>query len=264
MTDIADPGFRLSRLDDDIALFTLARPQKLNSLTKAMLEGLSAALDSLPAQGVRVLIITGEGEKSFCAGTDLAEIRGMEREARLAKNKMARELFHRLSCSKLISIAAMNGLAYGGGLELAMACSFRLALPHVRVSLPEIKLGLLPAYGGTQFLPAIVGRDRALEMMITGRAVSCEEALAIGLITRMVAAQADLVQQAMAFAREFTVYSQPAIDAIRACVDASGAVVTEAGLAVEDAAVTQVFQTEDAREGVAAFLEKRPPVFRHR
>ncbi|MEZ5652984.1 MAG: enoyl-CoA hydratase-related protein [Burkholderiaceae bacterium] len=264
MSDQPESGFQLRRLDDDVALFTLARPAKLNSLTKAMLDGLGDALDALPDQGVRVLIVTGEGDKSFCAGTDLAEIRGMERDARLAKNKMARELFFRLSRSPLMSIAALNGLAYGGGLELAMACTFRLARPHVRVSLPEIKLGLLPAYAGTQFLPAIVGRDRALEMMITGRAVDSAEALAMGLLTRVVPADGELIEHALAFAREFTIYSQPAIDAIRGCVDAAGATVTEQGLSVEDAAVTRVFQTDDAREGVAAFLEKRAPVFRHR
>lgn len=263
MTDMPDPGFHLERLDDDIALFELARPAKLNALTKPMLEGLAAAVDDLPAQGVRVLVVTGQGDKSFCAGTDLAEIRGMAPEARLAKNRMARELFFRLSNSPLISIAALNGLAFGGGLELAMACTFRLARPHVRVSLPEIKLGLLPAYAGTQFLPALVGRDRALEMMITGRSVPADEALAMGLLTRIVDDDA-LVEQAVAFARGFTVFSQPAIDAIRGCVAVAGDRVTEAGLAAEDLAVARVFRTDDAREGVAAFLEKRPPVFRHR
>jgi enoyl-CoA hydratase len=229
-----------------------------------MLEGLEQALETLPRSGVRVLVVTGEGDKSFCAGTDLAEIRDMPREARLAKNRMARELFFALSRSPLISVAAMNGLAYGGGLELAMACTFRLARPHVRVSLPEIKLGLLPAYAGTQFLPSLVGRDRALEMMITGRPVGAEEALAMGLLTRIVSSDAPLLEEAVAFAREFTGFSQPAIDAIRGCVDAAGFTVSEAGLHVEDEAVTRVFQTEDAREGVAAFLEKRAPVFRHR
>ena len=264
MTDSTDAGFRLSRADDDIAVFTLARPAKLNALTKPMLEGLADALERLPGEGVRVLVVTGEGDKSFCAGTDLAEIRGMARDARLAKNRMARELFFALSRSPLVSIAALNGLAYGGGLELAMACTFRLARAHVRLSLPEIKLGLLPAYAGTQFLPALVGRDRALEMMLTGRAVGADEALAMGLLTRIVADDAPLLGQAVAFARAFTGYSQPAIDAIRGCVQAAGATVTQAGLAVEDDAVTRVFQTDDAREGVAAFLEKRAPVFRHR
>ena len=143
-----------------------------------------------------------------------------------------------------------------------MACTLRLAAPHVAVSLPEIKLGLLPAYAGTQFLPAIVGPTRALEMMLTGRAVSATEALAMGLVGRIAGADASLVDQAIDYGREVTRFSPTAIAAIRACVAAAGATVTDAGVAVEDAQVRANFDSPDAREGVAAFLEKRPPVFK--
>jgi enoyl-CoA hydratase/carnithine racemase len=131
----------------------------------------------------------------------------------MAKTDMARELLVRLSRSPLVSFAAVNGLAFGGGLEAAMACTLRIAAPHSKVSLPEVKLGLLPAYAGTQFLPALVGPGRALELMLTGRAV------------------------------------------------AAGATVSDAGLAVEAAQVRANFDHPDVREGVAAFLEKRPPRF---
>jgi enoyl-CoA hydratase len=210
----------------------------------------------------RLLIITGEGTKAFCAGTDLAETQQMPPDARLDKSAMARDLLVRLSRSPVVSVAALNGLAYGGGLELAMACTQRVAAPHVRVSLPEIKLGLLPAYAGTQFLPALVGPARALDIMLTGRPVPADEALGMGLLNRVCAEGDDVVAAALALGREITQFSPDAIAGIRACVAASGLQVSGAGLAVEDRLVREVFLTDNAREGVAAFLEKRKAVFR--
>jgi enoyl-CoA hydratase len=245
---------------DEGAVFTIERPSKLNALTKPVLEGLSACIDTLEARGARLLVVTGRGDRAFCAGTDLAELQGMSGEARMAKTAMARDLLVRLSRSRLVSVAAINGLAYGGGLELAMACTLRIAAPHVTVSLPEIKLGLLPAYAGTQFLPALVGQARALEMMLTGRPVPAVEALSIGLVHRIAGTDAPLLDQALAFGREVVRHSPRAIDAIRACVDAAGPVVTDAGLGIEDE-VRATFDGPDAREGVAAFLEKRPARF---
>jgi enoyl-CoA hydratase len=245
----------------DGAVFTIERPTKLNALTKPVLLGLAACIDALESQGARLLVITGAGERAFCAGTDLAELQTMDGEARMAKTAMARDLLVRLSRSRLVSVAAINGLAYGGGLELAMACTLRIAMPRAAMSLPEIKLGLLPAYGGTQFLPAIVGSARATELMLTGRAVSAAEALTIGLIHRIALLDAPLREQALEFGREVTGFSPAAIAGIRRCVEAAGTMVTDAGLAVEDEQVRAVFDGPDAREGVAAFLEKRMPRF---
>ena len=241
------------------AIFTIERPAKLNALTKPVLLGLAATLDALEAGGARLLVVTGRGDRAFCAGTDLGELQGLDMAARMAKTSMARELLVRLSRSPLVSVAAVNGLAYGGGLELAMACTLRIAAPHVKVSLPEVKLGLLPAYAGTQFLPALVGPGRALEMMLTGRAVAIDEALAMGLLNRVATPDGPLLEQALAFGREVTRHAPSAIAAIRACVAQAGSTVTDAGLAVEDAQVRANFDHPDAREGVAAFLEKREP-----
>ncbi|MCX7230444.1 MAG: enoyl-CoA hydratase/isomerase family protein [Burkholderiales bacterium] len=241
------------------AIFTIERPAKLNALTKPVLLGLAATLDALEAGGARLLVVTGRGDRAFCAGTDLGELQGLDMAARMAKTSMARELLVRLSRSRLVSVAAVNGLAYGGGLELAMACTLRIAAPHVNVSLPEVKLGLLPAYAGTQFLPALVGPGRALEMMLTGRAVAVDEALAMGLLNRVATPDGPLLEQALAFGREVTRHAPSAIAAIRACVAQAGSTVTDAGLAVEDAQVRANFDHPDAREGVAAFLEKREP-----
>jgi enoyl-CoA hydratase len=259
----SDAPFTVEPLTDG-AVFTIERPAKLNALTRAVLDGLAACLDDLESRGARLLIVTGRGERAFCAGTDLAELQGLDMPARMAKTAMARELLVRLSRSRLVSVAAVNGLAYGGGLELAMACTLRIGAPHVSVSLPEIRLGLLPAYAGTQFLPALVGPSRALELMLTGRAVSATEAHAIGLLHRIAQADAPVLAQALAFGREVVRFSPGAIDAIRSCVAAAGPVVTDAGVAAEDAQVRANFDTPDAREGVAAFLEKRPARFGQR
>ncbi len=255
--------FRIHDLPEG-AVFQLCRPAKLNAITKPILLGLTALLDRLEADGARLLIIIGEGEKAFCAGTDLAETATMPKPHRLEKSAMARALFVRLSRSKLLSVAALNGLAYGGGLELAMACTLRIAKTTVTLSLPEIKLGLLPAYGGTQFLPALVGKSRALELMLTGRVISAREALEMGLIHRISAEDQLILDSALAFGREITRFSQPAIDGIKRCVAAADAQVNNAGLEVEDQVVREVFVNQDADEGVAAFLEKRPPRFKHR
>lgn len=243
------------------AVFRIERPAKLNAITRPVLLGLASCLDDLEARGARLLAVTGAGERAFCAGTDLGELQGLDSEARLAKSAMARDLLVRLSRSSLISVAAINGLAFGGGLELAMACTLRIAAPRATLALPEVKLGLLPAYAGTQFLPAIVGKARALEIMMTGRTLSTEEALAIGLVHRVADDDSPLIAQALRFGREVVRWSPAALSWIRRCVDAAGTQVSDDGLAVEDAAVRATFGSADAREGVAAFLEKREPKF---
>jgi enoyl-CoA hydratase len=242
------PAFSIEPLEDG-AIFRIERPTKLNAITKAVLLGLESCIDDLEARRLPLLVVTGRDDRAFCAGTDLGELQGLTAEQRAAKTSMARALLVRLSRSRLITVAAMNGLAYGGGLELAMSCMLRIAAPHVKMSLPEIKLGLLPAYAGTQFLPAIVGPARATELMLTGRPVETAEAHAIGLIHRIAA-------------REVSGFSPSAIDGIRQCIAAAGPQVTDTGLAVEDHFVRAEFDSPNAREGVAAFLEKRAPRFK--
>ncbi|WP_439815467.1 enoyl-CoA hydratase/isomerase family protein [Zavarzinia sp. CC-PAN008] len=252
--------YSFSRLEDG-GVFTITREAKRNALTRAVWEGLTQALDRLEAEGGRFLVITGGGDKAFCAGTDLAEAAGLGRDENAAKNARVRALLLRLSRSPVFSVAAVNGLAFGGGLEVAMGCAVRIAAPHATFSMPEVKLGVLPAYGGTQFLPAIIGRPRALDMMLTGRVVDAHEALAMGLINREAFADAPLLDQAIAYAREVTAFSPVAIANIRHAVEASGATVTEEGLAAEAHWVNETGLSADAREGVAAFLEKRKPVW---
>ncbi len=243
------------------AVFRIERPAKLNALTRAVMRGLSDCIDSLEARRARLLLITSSGERAFCAGTDLGELQGLSLDERMAKSDASRDLLVRLHRSPLLSIAAINGLAFGGGLELAMACTLRIAASHASFSLPEVKLGLVPAYAGTQLLPAIVGKARALEIMMTGRTLQCEEALAIGLVHRLARSSDSLMEEAISFAREITKWSPGALRAIRDCVDASGEQLTDQGLALERERVNTNYRSDDAREGMAAFLEKRPARF---
>jgi len=249
---------------DECVVLRLTRPAKRNAITRAILDGIEACCDALDAGRGRALVVTGEGDRAFSAGTDLEESATMSAEAAMAKTVRARTLLIRIHRATWTSIAALNGLAYGGGLELALACTFRVAVPGVRVALPEIKLGVLPTYGGTQLLPAVVGRARALDLLLTGRAVEVDEAYRIGLLDRIAADRDALLPEAFAFADAILAHSQYAIDRIRRAVDAAGATVTDAGMAVEMEAFRELMASEDAREGILAFLEKRAPTFRHR
>jgi enoyl-CoA hydratase len=249
---------------DAHCILRLTRPKKLNAITLAILDGLEECLDELDRGRARALVIIGEGDRAFSSGTDLAESIGLDPDANRAKVNRARSLLLRLRRSPVTSIAALNGLAYGGGLELALACTFRMAAPGARMALPEIKLGVLPAYGGTQLLPAVIGASRALDMMLTGRSVQPDEGLAMGLINRLASDGATLLDEALSFAGEVTSHSQYGIERIRRCVAASGSRVTEGGLEVEGKAFEEMMESADAMEGVEAFFEKREPRFTHR
>lgn len=259
----ASAGERHYELDrsSDIAVFRITRPRRLNAITMPVLAGLEHCVDELEAAGGGGLIITAEGERAFCAGTDLAEMQSMPDEAMLAKSRRARELFFRIQQARFVSVAAINGLALGGGLELALACTFRVAAAHATFGLPEIRLGVLPAYGGTQFLPPVVGSALALDMMLTGRTLDAQQALAAGLISRIATDAQAAFDEARALLTQVNGYSNLAVDEIRRCVQAAATGVTAAGLAVEDEAVRRCMTSADAKEGVSAFLEKRAARF---
>ena len=204
------------------------------------------------------MIITGSGERAFCAGTDLFERESLSEDEIRTKSDRARVPFG-------LNAQEMNGwLHYGGGLELALACVFRIAAPHAACSLPEVKIGLIPGYAGTQLLPAVVGPSRALDMMLTGRAVASDEALLMGLINRIADNETPLLNQAVDYLASINQYSKIAINSIRECAAAAQATLSDEGLALERDHVIEVGKSEDAAEGVAAFREKRPAVFNHR
>lgn len=254
-------AIRLERIDE-LALVTIDRPQVLNALSFALLKDLGAAFDQVAASEARALLVTGNGDRAFCAGADVKELTDRSLAATRDGAAFGQAIFSKLDALPLPSIALINGYAFGGGLELALACTFRLAARTARLGLPEIKLGLIPGYGGTQRLPRLIGEARALEMILTGRAVGAEEADRIGLINRIV--DGDLIEAGKSFAREMTGYSLAALSFARDAVRRGLAVPLEAGLEIEGDLNTLAFRTTDAFEGMTAFLEKRKPVFRDR
>ncbi len=243
----------------EAALITLNRPQALNALSFAILDELDAAIDTVANSDARVLLVTGAGNKAFCAGADIKELRNRDPMSKKRGAEKGQAVFARLTTLPMPSVAVINGFAFGGGLELAMACTFRIATPVAKMGLPEIKLGLIPGYGGTQRLPRLVGEARALEMVMTGRSVTADEAVRIGLVNRVV--EGDAIEQALAFAQEFTCYSLPALQFARSAVTRALDVPVGEGLKIEAELSTLAYGMNDAEEGMQAFEEKRKPEF---
>ena len=244
----------------DVALITLNRPDALNALSFGVLKDLGVAFDEVAGSDARALLITGAGNKAFCAGADIKELRNRNLMAQKRGAEIGQGVFAKLDTLPIASIALINGYAFGGGLELALACTFRLAIHTAKVGLPEIKLGLIPGYGGTQRLPRLIGEARALEMVITGRTVDAREAERIGLINRII--EGDPVEEGLAFAATYNRYSLPALSFARGAVTRANDVPLHEGLKIEADLSSLAYQTRDAEEGMAAFEEKREPEFK--
>ncbi|MEZ5660419.1 MAG: enoyl-CoA hydratase-related protein [Burkholderiaceae bacterium] len=249
---------------EEFALVRLNRPEALNALSAQVLQELSAAFDQVDAWGrnreVRALLITGAGHKAFCAGADIKEFEGRTLVERKRGAEFGQLTFAKLDRLSVASVALINGYAFGGGLELALACTFRLATPNAKVGVPEIKLGVIPGYGGTQRLARLIGEGRALEMVMTGRTVAAEEAERIGLVHRLIGE--DALADGVAFARTFSGYSLPVLGFAREAVMRAGDVPVSEGLKIEADLNTLAFSTDDAVEGAAAFVAKRKPEFK--
>lgn len=254
-------AIELTRLEE-FALITLNRPAALNALSFALIGELAARFDEVAKGDARALIITGAGPKAFCAGADIKELTGRSLVAQKRGGELGQATFAKLDSLPMPSIAVINGYAFGGGMELALACTFRLATRNAKMGLPEIKLGLIPGYGGTQRLPRVVGEARALEMIMTGRTVDAEEAQRIGLVNRLI--DGDALAAGVAFAREFSDHSLPVLGFARDAVKRAGETPLHDGLKIETDLGTLAFQTRDAAEGMAAFMEKRKPKFEGR
>lgn len=245
---------------DECAIITLNRPDALNALNAGMIRDIGAAIDEVANSDARALLFIGAGDKAFCAGADIKELLGRS----LVESKRGAELgqrtFAKLDMLPITSVAIINGYAFGGGMELALACTFRLATPNAKVGLPEIKLGAIPGYGGTQRLPRVIGEARALEMIMTGRTVEAAEAERIGLVSRIV--EGDPILAGVSFAREFSGFSLPVLALAREAVMRAGDTPVGEGLKIEADLNTLAFQTEDMAEGMNAFIEKRKAVFK--
>ena len=244
-----------------IALLTVDRPQKLNALNRETIAELSSALGSLEADpGVRVIILTGSGPKAFVAGADIAEFSEYsEAEGSALAADGQKMLFDRIAHLKKPVIAAINGFALGGGLELAMACHFRVASDNARMGLPEVSLGVIPGYGGTQRLPMLIGKGRAMEMILTGGMIKAGKALEYGLVNHVTSPE-ELLDFCRELAGQIAKNSPVAISYAIKAVNA-GFSSSKSGFQAEIDAFGACFGTEDFREGTGAFLEKRAPDF---
>jgi enoyl-CoA hydratase len=247
--------------EDRICTITINRPDKLNALNKTVIEELSAAIDEVnKSVDIGSAIITGSGQKSFVAGADISEFSSLGATGGKALAQKGQDLvFSKIENSSKPIVAAVNGFALGGGCELAMSCHFRIASDNAKFGQPEVNLGLIPGYGGTQRLVQLIGKGRAMELLMTGNMIDANTALQYGLVNYVVT-QEELLSKTKAI---LAIINSKAPLAIAACIKAANAVFDETknGLAMEVDLFGQLFDTADAKEGTAAFLEKRKASF---
>jgi len=251
----------LTELHEGVLTVTVNRPDKLNALNQRVLTELDAVLDDIHRDpAIRAVVLTGSGDKAFVAGADISEFLSVDSaESAAALAKRGQDVFFRIERSPKPFIAAVNGFALGGGCELAMSCHFRLASDNARFGQPEVNLGLIPGYGGTQRLTQLVGRGRALEIMMSGNMVDAAEALRIGLVNR-VTPREGLMESCRAILAAILSKSPVAVGKVVAAVNA-GMEGRVDGYGEEVRLFGECFGTEDMKEGVGAFLEKRKPNF---
>jgi enoyl-CoA hydratase len=249
---------------DAYVIVTLNRPRVMNALNRALFAELDDAFTSLATDAaMRAIILTGAGEKAFAAGADISELATLSAAEGQQLARRGQNVFRKIeTCGKPV-IAAINGFARGGGCELAMACTLRIAGERARLGQPEVKLGLLPGYGGTQRLPRLVGKGAALKLLLTGDMVGAEEAFRIGLVDEVVPAEA-LIARAENLAQAIAQQAPLAISACLRAVDSGYDLPIDAGLELEASLFGLTCATEDKEEGTRAFLEKRPPVWKGR
>ena len=249
---------------DGIAVATVNRPDKLNALNADVIGDLAALAERVATDhDVRALILTGADEKAFVAGADIGELAEVDGDEGRQLAERGQAAFRALERLRKPVIAAVNGFALGGGCELAMACHIRLAAPNAKFGQPEVKLGLIPGYGGTVRLPRLVGRGRALEVLLTARMVGAEEAERIGLVNRVVDGST-LLDEARALARTMLAMGPLAVGLCLDQVDRGLDATVDDAMALEAEAFGAACASEDKGEGTRAFLEKRAAAFRGR
>jgi enoyl-CoA hydratase len=257
-------SIQITREDDGLALVAVNRPDKLNALNAATIRRLDEVLREVRADdAVRAIILTGAGEKAFVAGADIAELATMGPIDGVQVSRDGQETFRMLERMPKPVIAAVNGFALGGGLELALACHIRIASTRAKFGLPEVKLGIIPGYGGTVRLPRLVGRGRALELMLTGDMIDAAEALRIGLVNRVEEPDA-VLGAARDMARKMVANGPIALAMALEAVDRGMSTTIDDAQILESRLFGLLASTEDMREGMQAFLEKRKAEFRNR
>lgn len=249
-------------IKDRIGVLTINRPEKLNALSNELTEELERLLAEVENdEKLRVLVMTGAGEKAFVAGADIQEL--VDRDALVGRkvSRTRQEIFSRIENLPIPVIAAVNGYALGGGLELALACSIRICSEKAQFGAPEVKLGIIPGDGGTQRLPRLVGLGRAMEMILTGDFIDAQEAYRIGLVNQVVP-QDELMEKAMELAQKIAKRPPLAVRYAKEAVNRSQEGDTVSGYALESYLHALTCTTEDKKEGVQAFLEKRKGTFK--
>ncbi len=251
----------LQEEQDHILTLTLHRPEALNALNRALLLALDEAFAYADENdAIRCVVLTGAGDKAFAAGADIEELSAMSALEATAFSRLGNRMMRRIETLRKPVIAAVNGYALGGGCELAMACHLRIAHPRARFGLPEITLGLMPGFGGSQRLPRLIGKARALELMLTGRPVKAEEAVQLGLANQC-PPEADFASAVEQLARQLAGNATMASLLLLQAVETGLDLPMEHALQVESQQFGLCFDHPDAREGTEAFLQKRKPRF---
>lgn len=249
-------------IDNGIATITFNRPKALNALNNELLAEFGRALDEITLdEAIRTLILTGAGEKAFIAGADITELATFNALQAKAFSQTGHAAINRLMELPIPVIAAVNGYALGGGSEMALACDFIYASTNAMFGLPEISLGLIPGFGGTQRLPRLIGRNRAKEMIFTGKMISADEAERIGLVNRVCRPEV-LLEEVQKTARSIATKGKVSLRAAKQAVNAGVDTDLTTGCRIEIDAFALCMASEDAKEGTRAFLEKRPPQFK--
>ena len=247
--------------DKQIGILTINRPDSLNAMNREVLIEFINGLKKIQSdKEIRVIIITGSGEKAFIAGADIKLMQKMNREEAFEFANLGQELANLIEKSAKPVIAAVNGYALGGGCEIALSCHLRIASDNAIFAQPEVKIGLLPGWGGTQRLPRIIGRGLANEIILTGRNVTAKEALDIGLVNRVVP-QEELMNTCFDIANAILKNSPNAIAESIKLIRLAAGTKLKKGLSKEAKSFSELFETEETAEGLTAFVEKRPPKF---
>lgn len=248
-----------------VAVIHLNRPHRMNTMGGTMKADLAHVFFELAAKNdnVRVVVITGTGDKAFCAGADIKERAEQQIRATqfYVKQKYTHDLFRGIEEFEKPVIAAINGVALGGGLEIALCCDLRIAATTARLGLPEVKLGVIPAAGGTQRLPRLIGEARAKELILTADMLDADGALRYGLVSRVVAPE-DLMPEAMALAQKVAEHPPLAVRFAKRAINRGMQTDLDSGLEYERYAAAMIIDSEDRKEGMRAFVEKRKPVFK--
>lgn len=253
----------ITALEEGIFLVTINRPDKLNALNKDVFTDLDNVVDEINSNSeIKSAIITGAGPKAFVAGADITEFGGLDKEEAMALAKRGQDIFFKIENSKKPIVAAVNGFALGGGCELAMACHFRLCSENAKFGQPEVNLGLIPGYGGTQRLTQLIGKGRSMEMLMSANMMDAATALQFGLVNYVVPAD-ELLNKTKSILQQINLKAPLAI---AACIKTANAVFDETidGYKTEIDAFGDCFVTEDMKEGTTAFLEKRKAKFQGR